>query len=322
MHAIKALGTVISSLVGVLGFRPVESLVLAAMQGGEMGCVMRLDLTDAALPDAPQRLADLSVRGGAEGVVAVFVSADSAACSMCSEELRDLARKLSAALEHRGVLLLDAVVVDRIEAGGRWHCVDNCGVSGILDGDPVTSAMAVAAVVAGRRMYGSREELKATVAVDAARAAALAPMLAGRGGPVDDVAVAVRAAVAAVRRVGDGAALSDDELADVGATLVDVRVRDALFTLVDSDEAAAAEMLWSQLARVLPQPFRSEALCLLSHAAYVRGEGPLAGVCLEEVQAENPTHRMAGLLDTALQGGMRPEAILGLTAALPRAVSV
>ena len=321
MHAIKALGAVISNLLGVLGFRPVESLVVVAVQDGEAGCVMRLDLSDAASPDAPERLADLVVGGGAQGAVAVFVSAENASCAMCAVEFGEQARQLSAALERRGAQLLDAVVVDRIEAGGRWRCVDNCGKGGIVD-DPATSAAAAAAVVAGLRLYGSREELKATVAVDVARAAVLEPLLAGAGGPVEDVVAAVRAAVALVRRVGEGAVLSDVELAAVGAMLVDLRVRDALMTLIDCEEAGAADQLWSQLVQVLPQPFRSEALVLKSHAAYVRGEGPLAGVCLEAVQAEDPTHRMAELLDTALQSGVRPEAIRGLTAGLPPAMSV
>jgi hypothetical protein len=321
MHAIKTLGTVAESLLGVLGFEPVESLVVVAVHGGEVGCVMRLDLSDAALPDAPQRLADLAVRSGADGVVAVVVSAEGASCRMCGDQFRDLARDLTAALERHGAQLLDAIVVDRIEAGGHWHCVDNCGVAGVLE-DPATSAAAAAAVAAGHRMYGSREELKASVAIDVERAAALAPLLAGAGDAVECVAVSVREVVAAVRRLGEGAVLSDAELARTGAVLVDLRVRDALMTLVDCDEAAAAEHLWSQLAQVLPQPFRAEALVLKSHAAYVRGEGPLAGVCLEAVQAENPTHRMAELLDTALQSGVRPEAIRGLTASLPPAVSV
>ena len=38
--------------------------------------------------------------------------------------------------------------------------------------------------------------------------------------------------------------------------------------------------------------------------AYLRGDGPLAAVALEAALAEDPAHRMAGLLDTALQGGV------------------
>lgn len=321
MHAIKALGGIVESLLGVLGFRPVESLVVVGLQRGEVGCVMRLDLADAGSPDAAEQLADLAVRGGADGVVAVFVSAENASCALCAGEFRDQAARLAAELERRGAELLDAVVVDRVEAGGQWRCVDTCGVGGVLD-DPAVSAAAAAAVVAGHRMYGSREEMKATVAVDVARSALVAPLMVGAGGPVEDVAAAVRAAVAAVRRVGDGAVLSDSELAGIGAALVDLRVRDVLMTLVDCDEAPAADQLWLLLAQVLPQPYRAEALILAGFSAYVRGEGPLAGVCIEAVQAADPAHRMAGLLDTALQNGVRPEAIRGLTAQLPSAVAV
>jgi hypothetical protein len=95
MHAIKALGTVVESLLGVLGFQPVESLVVVAVKSGEVGCVMRLDLSDAALADAPDRLAELAVRSGADGVVAVVVSAEGAGCRMCGDQFGDLARGAS-----------------------------------------------------------------------------------------------------------------------------------------------------------------------------------------------------------------------------------
>jgi hypothetical protein len=140
--------------------------------------------------------------------------------------------------------------------------------------DPAASVMAAAAVVAGRRMYKDRGELKASVAVDFERAAALAPLLDGGGGVVDCVAVSVREAVAAVRRMAAGVVLSDAELAGVGAALADVRVRDLLFTMADSDAAAAAEALWALLARILPSPLRVEALTLLAFSATRMGMAP------------------------------------------------
>jgi hypothetical protein len=266
-------------------------------------------------------LADATARSGADGVAAVFVSAEGASCAMCAGEYREMVGELTAALARRGVDMFDAVVVDRVEVGGRWRCLDDCGEGGVLD-DPHASAAAAEAVLAGHRMYGSREELKASVTVDMDRVVRLAPLLAGAGGSVEDVAAAVRDAVAAVRRVGAGAVLPDVELARVGATLVDMRVRDAVMTLVHCDEAAAAEQLWAELARVLPRPFRSEAMCAAAYAAYVRGEGPLAGVRLEVLLGEDPTHRMALMLDTALQNGLPPEAVRGLTAGLTPAVLV
>ena len=48
---------------------------------------------------------------------------------------------------------------------------------------------------------------------------------------------------------------------------------------------------------------------LLAFSAYARGDGPLAGVSLEAALRCEPEHRMAGMLDTALQSGLRPEQI-------------
>ena len=280
MHAIQSQAEVIEGIAPALGFPPVNSLVIVTVEGGAVGCVMRLDLNEAAHSGVVDRLADLAARAGADGVVAVIVSADGALCPMCGDEFRQLVGDLTEALERRGARLLDAHVVDRIEAGGRWHCVDNCGIGGVLN-DPATSVMAAAAVAAGHRMYGNRDELKATVAVDVDRAAGLAPLLSGAGTVADCVAVSVREAVAAARRMAGGAVLTDAELAGVGAALADVRVRDSLFTTADSDTAAEAEALWALLARVLPQPFRAEALTLLAFSAYLRGAGPLVGIALE-----------------------------------------
>lgn len=60
---------------------------------------------------------------------------------------------------------------------------------------------------------------------------------------------AVREAVAAVRRMGAGETVAAQDLARVGASLADVRVRDCLSTLAVSELAAGAELLWTALAR-------------------------------------------------------------------------
>jgi len=89
-------------------------------------------------------------------------------------------------------------------------------------------------------------------------------------------------------------------------------VRDTLYALAVGEDAGAAESLWAELARNLPQPWRVEALVLLAFSAYARGDGPLAGVSLEAALRCEPDHRMARMLDTALQSGLRPERIRDL----------
>ena len=88
-----------------------------------------------------------------------------------------------------------------------------------------------------------------------------------------------------------------------------MQVRDTLYALAVGENAGEAESLWALLARTLPQPWRVEALVLLAFSAYARGDGPLAGVSLEAALRCEPDHRMAGMLDTALQSGLRPEQI-------------
>jgi hypothetical protein len=82
-----------------------------------------------------------------------------------------------------------------------------------------------------------------------------------------------------------------------------------LFALAVGREAGRAESLWALLARTLPDPWRSEALVLLAFSAYARGDGPLAGVSLDAALRSDPDHRMAGMLDQALQSGMGPDRI-------------
>lgn len=112
--------------------------------------------------------------------------------------------------------------------------------------------------------------------------------------------------MAAAARVASGESLSDAELAALGCALSDPQVRDILYALAVGEGADDVESLWAVLARTLPPPWRVEALVLLAFSAYARGDGPLAGVSLQEALRCEPEHRMAGMLDTALQSGLRP----------------
>lgn len=309
--------TLIAALPAILGFVPEKSLVLVSLAAGELGSVMRADLCDE-LADRVGHLAELVAAANPAAAIAVIVDANGAQCPRCNEEYRQLCAALAAALSQRDIVLWAAHVVDRVAAGGRWHCVDGCGCSGVID-DPSASPLAMAAVLDGRQLYPRRSDLQAVIAVDdPVRSAELAVAL---GHQAADREIAHRAdsvgcsrqdvenALAAAARVADGQSLSDTELARLGCALGDARVRDMLYALAVGENAGAAESLWALLARVLPEPWRVEALVLLAFSAYARGDGPLAGVSLKAALCCEPGHRMAGMLDTALQSGLRPEHI-------------
>jgi len=310
-------GALIAALPAVLGFVPENSLVLVSLDSGELGSVMRVDLSEE-LVNRVGHLVEVAAAAEPEAAIAVIVDADGAHCPRCNEEYRQLCATLTEALLQHDIELWAAHVVDRVALGGRWHCVDGCGSSGVVD-DPSASPLAAAAVLDGRRLYPRRADLQAVIAVDdPARSAELADAVrqqvatreaAHRADPAGCGRRDVENAMAAAARVAGGQSLSDAELAELGCALSDVRVRDILYALAVGENAGEAESLWALLARTLPQPWRVEALVLLAFSAYARGDGPLAGVSLEAALRCEPDHRMAGMLDTALQSGLRPEHI-------------
>jgi hypothetical protein len=310
-------GALIAALPAVLGFVPEKSLVIVSLEQGRMGAVMRADLAEDLI-DNVGRLAEVAATSGADTVVAVIVDADGALCPVCDDTHRRLCDALTVALSGHGIELYAAHVVDRVESGGSWHCIDGCGAGGAVE-DPTASPLAAAAVLDGRRLYPRRADLKAVIAVtDPARCAALAePILARAAARLADWEVDpdscgrrdVQSAMAVAARVAEGRPPDEDELVELACGLTDVAVRDTLYALAVGVDAGAAESLWAVMARSLPDPWRVEALVLLAFSAYARGDGPLAGLSLEAALRSDPDHRMAGMLDTALQSGMRPEQI-------------
>ena len=119
-------GAVIAALPAVLGFVPENSLVLLSIEAGELGSVMRVDLSDA-VADQISHLAEVAAAAGPEAAIAVIIDEDGAGCPMCNEEYRDLCSTLTDDLSRHDIVLWAVHVVDRVAAGGRWHCADGCG---------------------------------------------------------------------------------------------------------------------------------------------------------------------------------------------------
>lgn len=306
-------GSLIAALPAVLGFVPEKSLVLVTVDRGELGAVMRVDLSPK-LADTVDRIADVAAAAKPDAAIAVIVDAEGALCPMCAEDFRELSGALTDVLALQRITLLAVHVVDRIAAGGRWHCADMCGARGTVD-DPSASPLAMAAVLDGRRLYARREELQQVIEVtDTARVQRLARRIRRRlKARADDGDGSTRrdieAAIDAAGRVCNGADLPDAEVAELACGLTNLEVRDTLYALAVGEKSAEAETLWAMLSRIMPKPWRVEVLVLLAFSAYARGDGPLAGVALEAALRCSAEHRMASMLDTALQSGLRPERI-------------
>jgi hypothetical protein len=304
-------GALIAALPAVLGFVPEKSLILVTIDRGELGCVMRVDLSPD-LVDTVDHLAEVAAAARPDAAIAVVVDAEGAGCRLCNDEYGALREVLSTSLAGHAIELIDFHVVDTVGQGGRWH--SEGGSWGTVD-DPSASPLAMAAVLEGRRLYARREDLQEVIEVtDAAASQALADTIRAQDDVGTDAMRDVAEVMAASVRAAAGETLSDAVTARLARAVTDPQTRDLFYALAVGDQAANAEALWAMLARTLPMPWRVEALVLLAFSAYARGDGPLAGVSLEAALRCDVTHRMAGMLDTALQSGMRPEQIRELAA--------
>ena len=83
-------GVLIAALPAVLGFVPEKSLVLVTVDRGEMGCVMRVDLS-AELVASLGHVADVAAAARPDSAIAVVIDEEGADCRMCNDEHRELA---------------------------------------------------------------------------------------------------------------------------------------------------------------------------------------------------------------------------------------
>jgi hypothetical protein len=333
-------GDLLAALPALLGFRPENSLVLISLggpRGTALGAVLRHDLilpdefddadvvTDAMVA-AIEMFAGVCVRERAPKAIAFVVDESSDdEYDTGAEAYEAVAEALFDRLDDIGTELVGVHTVAEIEKGRFWWSLLDDPRTGCLP-DPQTSAIVAAHVAEGRQIRGSRDELAATLergspierasianyidgampATFLARNYAIAKPDASAGSRRELELVLARIAVTGGER------LLAPEIAELSLALTNLLVRDALLALAVGAHAAAAEQLWLSMARALPDPERAAAATLLGFSAYMRGDGPLAGVAFEAALESDPNYYLARMLDAALQSGMRPAEIARL----------
>ena len=98
---------------------PEKSLVLLSIDAGELGSVMRVDLSDA-VDEQISRLAEVAAAAGPEAAIAVIVDEDGAGCPMCNDDYRDLCSSLTDELLQRDITLWAVHVVDPFDIPTDW----------------------------------------------------------------------------------------------------------------------------------------------------------------------------------------------------------
>ncbi|MEU2032794.1 DUF4192 domain-containing protein [Nocardia amamiensis] len=333
-------GELIVAVPAMVGFMPERSLVVAVLRdsadpghGLVIDVVLRFDLEQSSRESLAaayaQCVTQICATEGARQVLAVIVD-DRVRESRRTREhgavstgpWAALITAFARQLAQDDVFLAGAWAVRAIEAGQRWWSLLEANRRGRLR-DPATSMVAVAHVLDGRPIRGARSELTELIApdgdlieqvtahLDSAHTLAHERYVAavGRGDADGYHRRALERVLWQIADTGSGGVLTAPQCAELAVALRDRTVRDSLFALAVGDHAAAAENLWAALTRALSGSDRAYAATLLAYSAYIRGDGPLAGIALESALDADPTHSMAILLQTALRTGMRPDTL-------------
>lgn len=322
-------GQLIAAVPALLGFVPERSMIVVLVGHGpdhrfQIRFAARLDLSPAAWHAlARERL--VCVVRNCDAVAALVVIVDdrtsqsAAASAPAGTGHRMLIEAFRRDLNGCGVELAGAWAVRSFGEAAEWWTIESPHSRGLVP-DPLASPIAAAQAYAGRTLRSSRAALNDVVAIDEAMrdevarylpvAIADAQRRLVRAIQIDNPDAHTRMALcrvmAVITRARERDSIAAPTIAEVAVAMRDHTVRDIMFGVAGGVHEPAAEHLWAVLTRALPDPDRAEAATLLAFHAYRRGDGVLAGVALEQAFASDREHRMALLLDAALQSGLAP----------------
>lgn len=304
----------------LLGFRPLDSLVLVGLDSGNLVVTARIDLADVADPTLLADTFAAMVRGGASAAV-VLVYDDTSDPPAPDPAPPEAGRQalIEAAAARAGCAVLDVLLVAR----GRWWSYScgsaQCCPAGGAELPDQPSAVSAAATFAGLVALPDRAALVASLdpypdarrelirpLIDAAEHAAEDAGLAGDNQRHDrSVKRALFTAARAADDIKGGWTLSDPQAARFGVALRGIDQRDAVWMAIE-DGRLDGHALWRELSRRLPGPYDAAPLFLFGWWAWRAGNGALAGIAVERAVRSDPGYSAADLLGAALARGLDP----------------
>ena len=313
----------LSTIPYLLGFQPVESLVLIGLTHGVLVVTARVDLAEAV---EHKELINDSVATMVRGGSTQFVSAiftDALPADGATRPYAALATTIEQIVDDMDADVLDCLVV----GNGIWlsyMCVNPqcCPSSGRAMPESPTPA-AAAATVAGMTVVPSREDLQMRFS-PAAHCEEVRAFVDEEERALDSVSVngllglrgekAIRLIRTAMGHAENGRyiKLEVSELGKAGAALRNRVIRDAIWLAIEEGHTEADE-LWLDLARRLPSPYDAAPLFLYGWSVWRRGNGTLAGMAAERALRSDPEYNSARLLTAMLACGLSPSAVPPVT---------
>ncbi|MEZ0580886.1 DUF4192 domain-containing protein [Nocardioides sp. MH1] len=299
----------------VLGFHPVDSVVMMTSDGGHP-FQARADLpTDADPADAPRLTAEVLVdaarRNRVHRLALLFYADD-------ERRVRPVWRALQRACRQAR---LEVVASFRVEPRRYYPLLGarrlrEIGVAYDVSAHPFVAE----AVMRGIVVEHDRAALAARLAPDPAAQAAVQAVvererLETTPGPrkgEERLRWLDRLAAAVVDHLVAGTPIGDADLARLLWLLQDAACRDVLSALVRRADARAHQEFWLDVVRRAPDRFAPAPAALLAWSAYQAGHGAVAWMAIDRCREVHEHHPLAELVARCLEDAIPPDAFAGM----------
>ncbi|GAA3694290.1 hypothetical protein GCM10022204_07640 [Microlunatus aurantiacus] len=285
-------GDILGIVPYLLGFHPVESLVVAFVRDRRIAVTARIDLAAVAdIEGLLDQLEQVGSRVGSRSLVMIGYSADDSVRGV----MRDLADQVPWDL-------LDVLAV----SGGRWwsvcceegRCAEGCCTPEGRPYDVGAHPLAAQAVLAGISATATREEIAALTAPPPAserdrlgRATSeVAARVAGSGG---------RRRRQLMKRLVESSlhtgTTDEVQAIELAVLAQDVAVRDVAWALMTRPRADEHLQLWRRVVAVAVPPYEAAPLGLLAIAGWLSGNGALLNCCIDRLEEVDPDYSLLWL---------------------------
>jgi hypothetical protein len=307
----------------LIGYHPIDSLVLVSIKDESVGMAMRIDYPvreDEYFFD--EMVAHCSAEGADGALIVAYQPLDQ------SDGDRVLAQ-VTAALSRAGIAIYESILI----AQGYFrsllcHDITCCPVEGRPVPPLHSSRIAAESVVAGHPMpfatFATFAELNDSVRanlladeapwLDRVKKSFVDPHCSGLNEYQRDGATAV--IDLANDFLVNGISSDQDLIAHVIGRLSDIQVRDFALGSHDSESIDAYRTMWLHLLRSAPTGFIAPVATLAAAVAYESGDGALARAALARAFDDTPTYSLATLLQRVFSAGWPPQSFVGMRSEL------
>jgi len=294
----------------LIGYHPIDSLVLVSIKEDCVGMAMRIDYPIDQSEAAFDLCATHISADEADGVLIVAYQ------PLGRSDGEQVLAQTTAALSRAGIAIYESILI----AEGSYrsvlcHDMTCCPLEGRLVPPLDSTRIAMESVVAGHPMpFATFADLGASVRsnllaheeqwLDRVQNSFVDPTDSNLNDLQRDGATAV--IDLANDFIAHGISTDQDLIAHVLGRLSEIQIRDFALGSHDGESADGYRTMWMHLLRSAPPGFIAPVACLAAAIAYEYGDGALARAALDRALTDAPTYSLALLLQRVFSAGWPP----------------